>query len=131
VACHSADARARAPVLEEIYSKRVPLHDGSSVLADEDYLRESIRNPNAKIVAGYQAPSIMPPYGDDTLKEEQLIELIAYLRTLGPGETPPRIETADPPLARDAAQNGRQTPGAKQNNGQQNEAPKKDQGQTK
>jgi cytochrome c oxidase subunit 2 len=97
VACHSADSRARAPVLENLYLRRVPLADGTTVVADEDYLRESIRNPSAKIVAGFQAPSIMPPFTDDLVDEEELIQLIAFLRALGTGETPPRVESAAPP----------------------------------
>ena len=58
VSCHSADANARAPVLEELYGKRVHLRDGRTVMADEDYIRESILDPGAKIVAGCE--NIMP-----------------------------------------------------------------------
>jgi cytochrome c oxidase subunit 2 len=97
VACHSADSRARAPVLENLYLRKVPLNDGATVIADEDYLRESIRNPNAKIVAGFQGPSIMPPFAEDMVDEEEMIQLIAFLRALGTGETPPRVESAEPP----------------------------------
>ena len=60
VACHTGDAQARAPSLEALYKRPVPLRDGGSVVADEDYLRESIRMPDAKIVAGFASPSIMP-----------------------------------------------------------------------
>jgi cytochrome c oxidase subunit II len=97
VACHSADARARAPALENLYLRKVPLNDNTHVVADEDYFRESIRNPSAKIVAGFQAPSIMPPYAEDMVDEEEMIQLIAFLRNLGTGETPPRVENAEPP----------------------------------
>ena len=97
VACHSGDARARAPLLENLYLRRVPLADGTSVLADEDYFRESIRNPGANIVAGFQTPSIMPPFLEDMVDEEEMIQLIAFLRSLGAGETPPRVENAEPP----------------------------------
>jgi cytochrome c oxidase subunit II len=97
IVCHSADSRARAPVLENLYLRRVHLKDGTSVVADEDYLRESIRKPNAKIVSGFQGPSIMPPFEQDMVDEEEMIQLIAFLRALGTGETPPRVETAAPP----------------------------------
>jgi cytochrome c oxidase subunit 2 len=97
IACHSADSRARAPVLENLYLRHVPLADGRTVLADEDYLRESIRKPNAKIVAGFQSPSIMPPFAEDMVDEEEMIQLISFLRALGTGETPPRVENAAPP----------------------------------
>src|SRR5262245_61987791 len=53
ISCHSADENARAPVLEELFGKTVHLRDGRTVVADENYLRESILNPGAKIVAGF------------------------------------------------------------------------------
>ena len=58
LSCHSADENARAPVLENLYGKAVPLQSGGVVRADENYLRESILYPSAKIVAGYE--NIMP-----------------------------------------------------------------------
>ena len=54
VSCHSADASARAPVLENLFGKPVHLSDGQVVTADEHYLRESILNAGAQIVAGYR-----------------------------------------------------------------------------
>jgi len=96
VSCHSADARARAPVLEEIFGKQVPLADGRSVVADISYLRESILNPDAKIVAGFQP--IMPSF-QGQVNEEELLQLIAFLRTLRAGQTPRRVEDAEPPQA--------------------------------
>jgi cytochrome c oxidase subunit 2 len=101
VTCHSATAQALAPVLENLYNRPVRLDDGTTVLADEDYLRESILKPNAKIVAGYRRPSVMPPY-EGQINEEELLQLIAFLRQLGPGQTPPRVEESAPP-ARDPA----------------------------
>lgn len=94
VSCHSADAYARAPVLENLYGHTVPLEGGRSAMADETYLRESIVNPDAKIVAGYQP--IMPSFAGQ-IDEEGLIRMIAFLKALGPGQTPPRIEGAPPP----------------------------------
>jgi cytochrome c oxidase subunit 2 len=94
VSCHSADARARAPVLEGLYLQTVPLQDGTTVLADETYLRESILKPDAKIVAGFQA--IMPTF-QGQVSEEDVIKLIAFIKELKPGQTPPRIDKAAPP----------------------------------
>jgi cytochrome c oxidase subunit 2 len=99
VVCHSGDAQARAPVLEGLYRRKVTLQDGSTVIADDDYLRESILQPDAKIVAGYQRPSLMPSY-EGLISEEELLQLLAFLRTLGPGQTPPRVEAAEPPASR-------------------------------
>jgi cytochrome c oxidase subunit 2 len=105
VTCHSADSRARAPVLENLYGREVHLNDGRVVVADEAYIRESILEPAAKVAQGWQPimptfkgqladPSEKPPLSE----EEALIQLIAYIRTLGPGETPKRTEEFPPPL---------------------------------
>ena len=56
--------------------KNETLIDGSTVLVDEAYLKESIVNPNAKVVKGY-AP-IMPPA---QLTDDQLEALMAYLKS--------------------------------------------------
>jgi cytochrome c oxidase subunit 2 len=58
----------------------VRLLDGSVVLADDGYLRESILRPAEKVVAGYQP--VMPTY-QGQVSEEQLLQLIAYIKTLG------------------------------------------------
>jgi cytochrome c oxidase subunit 2 len=55
------------------------LADGSTVAADDAYIRESILNPQAKIVAGYQP--LMPSF-QGQLTEEQLIDLTAYIKSL-------------------------------------------------
>ena len=64
--------------------------------ADETYLRESILNPDAKIVAGYQP--IMPTF-QGQIGEDDMIKLIAFLKALGKDETPPRVDSAPPPVA--------------------------------
>jgi cytochrome c oxidase subunit 2 len=64
----------------------VPLADGRTVVADDNYLRESIVNPSAKIVRGYPSPSLMPPYQGQA-SEEQLMGLIAYVKSLKPTAT--------------------------------------------
>lgn len=96
ITCHGANAQARAPVLEGIFNTRVPLNDGRNILADENYLRESILQPAAKIVAGYQP--IMPTF-QGIIKEDELIEMIAYIKSLQRGQTPPRVEETMPPEA--------------------------------
>jgi cytochrome c oxidase subunit 2 len=78
--CHTPEAgRGRCPVLIGVYGKPVPLASGQIVTADEAYLRESILNPRAKVVAGYSP--IMPTF-QGQLNEEQLLEIIAYLKSL-------------------------------------------------
>lgn len=94
LSCHSADEHARAPVLENLFGKVVPLRDGRTVRADEAYIRESILNPAAKIVAGFD--NIMPTF-QGQIDEEEMYRLIAYLQALRAGETPQRVEDFPPP----------------------------------
>jgi cytochrome c oxidase subunit II len=96
VTCHSADASARAPVLEDLFGGTVHLKDGRTVQADDAYIRESILDPDAKIVAGFQP--IMPSYKGQ-IDEEEIAQLTAFIKSLRPGQTPRRNEDAEPPLA--------------------------------
>jgi len=73
--CHGV----KAPTLAGLYGEKVFLADGRSVIADEGYLRESILDSTAKIVAGY-AP-IMPSFRGQ-LSEEQLMDLLSYVKSL-------------------------------------------------
>jgi cytochrome c oxidase subunit 2 len=95
LSCHSADEHARAPVLEELYGKRVALNDGRTVIADENYIRESILAPRAKIVAGWEP--IMPSF-EGQVDAEDLNRLIAFIRGLKRGQTPLRVEDFPPPV---------------------------------
>ncbi len=78
--CHAPNAAIRAPLLEGIYGKPVPLTDGTLVPADDQYLRDSILQPNKQISAGYEA--IMPTF-QGQISEEELNAIIAYLKSLG------------------------------------------------
>jgi cytochrome c oxidase subunit II len=80
--CHGEPGLAptRGPSLAGIYGKPVPLTGGGTVIADDDYLRESIVRPQAKIVAGY--PPIMPTF-QNQISEEGLNDLITYIKSLG------------------------------------------------
>ena len=80
--CHRSDAQGRGPVLEGLFGKPVQLSDGSTVIADENYIRESILNSQAKIVAGFQKPSIMPTF-QGLISEEQVLQLVAYIKSIG------------------------------------------------
>ena len=81
VTCHKNDASGRGPSLNGIFGHEVKLADGRTVVADENYLRESIMVSSAKVVAGYGPPSIMPAF-QGTISEEKLQQLIAYIKTL-------------------------------------------------
>jgi cytochrome c oxidase subunit 2 len=95
ITCHSNNNRARAPVLEGLYKSRVPLKDGGSVEVDEGYIRESILKPRAKVHQGWEP--IMPTF-QGQVSEEDIIKLIAYIKSLRPGSTPRRTEDFPPPI---------------------------------
>ncbi len=78
--CHKSDGAGRCPVLEGLFGKQVQLQDGRTVTVDEDYVRESILDPKAKVAAGYEP--IMPNF-TGLLSEEQLAQLIAYIKSIG------------------------------------------------
>ena len=77
--CHHKDQTGQCPTLYGVYGSKVALQDGSTVLADDNYLRESILNPLAKIVAGY--PPVMPNFSG-RVSEEQILQLLAYIKSL-------------------------------------------------
>ncbi len=84
--CHVSDGSGRAPSLNNLFGHEVELTGGGKVTADESYIRESILNPTAKVVNGF-AP-IMPTF-QGLVTEEQLLQLIAYIKSLGGGGTGP------------------------------------------
>ncbi|RMH73829.1 MAG: cytochrome c oxidase subunit II [Gemmatimonadetes bacterium] len=80
VTCHSIDGTPmNGPSFKGIWGKTEHFADGSSLTIDENYIRESILNPNAKVVAGFQP--IMPTY-QGILKDRHIDAIIAYLKTL-------------------------------------------------
>ena len=118
--CHTNDATGRGPVLAGVYGKTVLLADNSTVVVDDNYIRESILNPQAKIVQGF-AP-VMPTF-QGQVSEDDLLKLLAYVKSLGaqqaaatPAVESPRSFTtnagspnnpgAQPPGAATTTQNG-------------------------
>jgi cytochrome c oxidase subunit 2 len=79
ITCHKTDSSGRGPALIGIFGSTVPLADGREVTADENYLRESIMDSQAKVVKGYQP--IMPAF-QGRVSEEHLLQLVAYIKTL-------------------------------------------------
>ena len=85
--CHKSDGSGRGPKLEGVFGSNVRLDSGQNVKADESYVRESILDSQVKIVAGYARPSLMPVF-QNVLNEEQLSELLAYIKSIGPQGAP-------------------------------------------
>ena len=78
--CHAVDGKEKiGPNFRGLYGSKVPLEGGKSVTADEEYLRESIVDPGAKVVKGF--PNVMPTF-KTTLSKEDIDAVTAYLKTL-------------------------------------------------
>jgi cytochrome c oxidase subunit II len=81
LACHSTDGTPLiGPTWQGVYMHEVPLEDGTTVIADEAYLYESIVDPGAKIVLGFA--NIMPANIAEDMTEEQIAEVIEFIKTL-------------------------------------------------
>lgn len=96
VTCHLSDGTGRAPSLNGVYGANVLLSDGSIVTADDAYIRESILQPAAKIVARY--PPVMPTF-QGQLTEEQILDLTAYIKSLQSQPVPAKGYGIAPPGA--------------------------------
>jgi cytochrome c oxidase subunit 2 len=93
--CHQGGGESsRCPPLENLYGNPVKLANDTTVIADDSYLRESILQPAAKVVAGYQP--IMPTY-QGQLGEEEILRLIAEIKGLA---APSRQAPSQPPAAK-------------------------------
>ena len=94
ITCHVPDGTGRSPSLNGVYGAQVLLADGSTVTADDAYIRESILQPNAKIVAGYLP--LMPTF-QGQLTEEQIFALTAYIKSLQSQPIPAKGAGIAPP----------------------------------
>lgn len=88
--CHGASDTVRAPSLDGIYNRPVPLEGGQIVKADDRYLHDSILLPKQEVAAGYKP--VMPSY-QGQVSEDQVLELVAYIESLGvkTGREDPRL----------------------------------------
>lgn len=84
-ACHSTQpgVNAPGPSWAGLWGEQRELEGNESALVDENYVLESIRQPQAKIVRGYAGVN-MPPYGERNLPQAQVDAIIAYLKSLNP-----------------------------------------------
>lgn len=80
-ACHSTDgAPGAGPTLKAVFGHEVALADGSTVKADENYLRQSLMEPAAQVVKGFNG-GVMPTF-QGQLKDDEVTALIEYIKTL-------------------------------------------------
>jgi cytochrome c oxidase subunit 2 len=79
--CHLPNDTGRGPSLVGLIGKTVALQGGKSVTADENYIRESILEPRAKIVRGYEP--VMPIF-KGSVSEEGVMQILSYIKSLTP-----------------------------------------------
>ena len=91
--CHRFDTQGRGPNLVGVYGKPVLLSDGTTVVADDAYVRTAILNPGAQVVAGFQP--IMPSF-QGIVTEDQLLSLIAYVKSLATPEQKEPVSNRPP-----------------------------------
>ena len=78
--CHSIDGSpGKAPTFKGLFGKTETFTSGGSAVVDENYLRESIIDPNALVVSGYNP--VMPTFAGK-LKDKEITGLIEYIKTL-------------------------------------------------
>lgn len=92
--CHGDVDTARAPSLMGLFGKERKLLDNSRVVADRAYIRKAIVNPENTLLAGYGTQTRMPNYKD--LSEDDINQLIAYIKSLGSGGSAPDVAASAP-----------------------------------
>ena len=102
--CHQDNSQGRGPSFKGIFGKEQKLTNGQTITVDENYIRNSIVNPQGEIVEGYQP--IMPTFKGQ-VSEEQINAIVEYIKSLGdtaaPAATAPKAE-AKPSAAPTAKQ---------------------------
>ena len=82
--CHGVNGEGgKGPPLLSLFGSSVKLDNGQTVTADESYIRSSIRAPQAQIVEGFRQP-LMPTYFKEQLSEEQLLQIMMFIKSLNP-----------------------------------------------
>ncbi len=115
--CHSIDGSGdQGPTFKNLFGHKVALKDGSTVVADENYIRQSILEPMADIVAGFEA--VMPTY-QGKLKSEEITAIIEFLKTLS--DKYEKDETDGEPKQEDSQQSESEEAQSGQNEKQQND----------
>ena len=91
VGCHLGDGSGRGPALAGKYGQPQPLANGTSVVVDDTYIRESILTPQMKLAAGYGP--VMPTF-QGLVNEEGVMSLIEYIKSLPATGAPPAVTQA-------------------------------------
>jgi len=103
VSCHGAEGEGgRGPALVGLFGRQQQLTTGQTVKADEAYIRESIINPQAKLVQGFGP--IMPTF-QGQISEDQLVQLLAFIKSLHAPGAQPAVPAASPAATSNAPAN--------------------------
>ena len=92
--CHHFDGHGPCPDLRGLYGSTVQLADDSNVVADDAYIRKKLMDPRATTVKGFDK-NMMPDFSH-LIDEDEAIQLIAYIRSLGPATSQPSNSGATP-----------------------------------
>lgn len=83
ISCHTSDGSPSVgPTWKGLYGSMVELDDGTTVVADEQYLRESILQPSVKTVRGFQHGLMETTIKPNSIPKEEITALIAYMKSL-------------------------------------------------
>jgi len=85
VACHSTDGSTIGkvgPSWKGLFGSLVAFADGTKTVANEAYLRESIREPSIKVVKGFEKSDTGMPSYEGVINDTQIESLILYIKTL-------------------------------------------------
>lgn len=92
--CHSIDGSSRTgPTFQGLYGRSETMVDGQSIIADENYLRESVIYPKAQVVSGYQP--VMPSFKGQ-LSDDDIYSIVEYMKTLSTASTANPATEANP-----------------------------------
>jgi cytochrome c oxidase subunit 2 len=106
VSCHGANGEGgKGPPLINVFGSTIEFENGPPVKADEDYIRNSIRNPQSQIVKDYKQP-LMPTYYKEQLSEEHLLQLTAYIKSLSTAKGQGGAGITSVPLPQNQPQTG-------------------------
>jgi len=113
--CHAVEGKGKVgPNFGQAFGRKVLLEDGTSVTADEEYLRESIYDPKAKVVKGY--PAVMPTF-KGSLSPDDVGAIIAYLKSLSGEKEQDKERVAEEKVEKEKLEKGegegKETPSAR------------------
>lgn len=82
--CHSLEAgnTEKAPTWRNLYGRTEKLSDGTTIKVLDDYIRESIRYPHLKIVAGFETQTSMSPFPKQSVSYEEVDNIILFMKSL-------------------------------------------------